>query len=98
MSDEIEELGIEKECLKVWERAEDVCCAINRLEESRIFLPAPIIPLVLHFSTCDFCKAEFAFMHKRCSFVLQECPHKLGFVSAKGCVHMVASKANGGSR
>ncbi len=95
MSKKVAEVEESLDCEKVWLRAKDVCYAINRLEKSHIFLPEAIIPLVRHFQTCSFCKAEFAYMYKRCSFVLQECQHKLGFVSAKGCVHIVKKKIEG---
>lgn len=88
MSDEKAVLGVIRECEIVWIRAKVVCSAINRLEKSGILLPEPIVPLVRHFATCENCKSEFAFMHKRCSFVLQNCEHGDGFLSAKRCVHL----------
>lgn len=80
------------DCSRVWNRAKDVCSAINRLEKSGILLPERVVPLVRHFATCENCKSEFAYMHKRCSFVLQDCKHGDGFLSAKGCVHLAKGR------
>lgn len=80
-----------KDCSTVWDRAKVVCSAINRLEKSGILLPEPVVPLVRHFATCEICKREFAYMHKRCSFVLQDCEHGDGFLSAKGCAHITGT-------
>lgn len=82
------ELDKVADCKEVWAKSRSVCFAINRLEGSGILLPGPIIPFVQHFSTCENCKSEFAFMHKRCLAILQECAHGKGFLSAGGCVHL----------
>ncbi len=95
MSGKTFELEVWTDCGKVWDKAKLVCSAINRLEQSGILLPEPIVPLVRHFATCDNCKRELAFMHKKCLFVLQDCEHKVGFLSAKGCVHIPKAVGNG---
>lgn len=95
LSDKKSELAEVGRCEEAWIQAKNVCAALNRLEENGILLPEPIIPLVRHFATCENCKSEFAYMHKRCSFVLQECSHKVGFASAKGCVHISEEQGEG---
>lgn len=95
LSDNVASLELAINCKEVWVRSKNVCSAINRLEQNGLLLPEPIVPLVRHFATCDDCKAEFAFMHKRCSFVLQECEHGDGFLSAHGCVHFSAISEEG---
>jgi hypothetical protein len=95
LSKKVTTLAAITECGKVWSRATNVCSAINRLEERGIFLPEPIVPLVRHFATCDNCKSELAFMHKRCLAVLQNCEHGDGFLSAKGCVHITEVAGEG---
>ena len=88
MSKKVSDLDKVEDCKEVWAHARSVCSAINRLEENGILLPGPMVPFVQHFSTCENCKVDFAYMHKRCSFVLQDCEHGGGFLSAKRCVHL----------
>lgn len=92
LSKKVPDLDKVENCKEVWSHARSVCSAINRLEENGILLPGPMIPFVQHFTACDNCKVDFAYMHKRCAAILQECTHGRGFLSAGGCVHLKQGK------